>query len=186
MRQILRINWALQLLLIANGVSAQSGKYLNVDTTKYVVWSQERPISWSDYTQLDTEYANATALTAVTHSVRGGMSKGKPRFEVYVLFKKEDSWVTDTSDTALFAHEKLHFDIAEMYGRMLRKQIAAMGKRGVDDLSEYRKAIKYLLAKFKEKSFEYDEETKHGTLASEQRRWQTFVSSELQRLHEYM
>jgi len=186
MRQILRISWALQLLVVANEISAQSGKYLNVDTTKYIIWSEERPISWSDYTQLDTEYANATALTAVTHSIRGAISKGKPSFEVYVLFKKEDSWVTDTSDMALFAHEKLHFDIAEMYGRMLRKQIAVMGKKGVNDLAEYRKAIKYLLAKFKEKSFEYDEETNHGTLTTEQRRWQIFVSSELQRLHEYI
>lgn len=114
------------------------------------------------------------------------MSKGKPSFEVYVLFKKEDSWVTDISDTALLAHERLHFDIAEIYGRKIRKQIAAMGEKGVKDLSEYRKAIKYLLGKFKEKSFEYDEETRHGTDASEQRRWQIFVSSELQRLHEYM
>ncbi|OEK00747.1 hypothetical protein BFP97_04140 [Roseivirga sp. 4D4] len=186
MRQVLRVSWVLQLLIVANWVSAQSGKYLNVDTTKYIVWSEERPISWSDYKQLDTEYMDATALTAVIHSVRGGMSKGQPSFEVYVLFKKEDSWVTDTSDSTLFAHEKLHFDIAEVYGRMLRKQIAAMGKKGVDDLSEYRKAIKYLLSKFKEKSFEYDEETNHGTLISEQQRWQTFVSSELQRLHEYM
>lgn len=176
------------LFLILAGFSSygQKGKYLNVDTTKYIAWDEERPIQWADYPKLASERSNATALTAVTHSVRGGMSKGKPKFEVYVLFKREDSWTTDDTDMKLFSHEKLHFDIAEVYGRMIRKQIAAMGKQGVTDLGEYQKAIKYLLAKFKEKSFEYDTETNHGEVVSEQERWQLFVSSELQRLHEHM
>ncbi|MBO3697509.1 DUF922 domain-containing protein [Roseivirga sp. E12] len=186
MCKLLRLGLIFELVLLSNLVLAQNGKYLKVDTTKYIPWSEERPITWLDYERLDTEVMNASALTAVTHSIRGGMSKGKPSFEVYVLFKIEDSWTTTTTDSTLFAHEKLHFDIAEMYGRMLRKQIAAMGDKGVTDLAEYRKAIKYLLAKFNEKSFEYDDETNHGAVLKEQKRWQIFVSSELQRLHEYM
>ncbi len=166
-------------------VLAQGGKYLDVDTTKYIVWDEARPISWTDYPVLEG-YTNSVALTAVTHSVRGSISKGKPKFEVYVLFKIEDSWTSDTTDLTLFAHEKLHFDIAEMYGRMLRKQIEEMGKNGEKDLSKYRKAIKYLLAEFKRKSSEYDQETAHGAVQNERDRWQIFVSSELQRLHEYM
>jgi len=163
----------------------QKGKYLDVDTTKYIVWDEDRPITWDDYPILGEAFEFPQALTAVIHSVRGSISKGKPKFEVYVLFKREDSWTTDRIDAALFAHEKLHFDIAEMYGRMVRKQIAALGKQGVNDLAEYRKSIKYLLAEFKTKSFEYDEETNHGMTDDEQARWQNFVSSEMQRLHKY-
>lgn len=172
-------------LIWANASYGQKGKYLDVDTTKYIVWDEDRPITWDDYPILDEEVEFAQALTAVIHSVRGSMSKDKPKFEVYVLFKREDSWTTDRLDADLFAHEKLHFDIAEMYGRMVRKQIAAMGKQGVEDLAKYRKAIKYLLAEFKVKSFEYDEDTSHGMSENEQIRWQNYVSSELQRLHEY-
>ncbi len=173
------------IFALSQRVFAQGGKYLDVDTTKYIVWDEDRPITWSDYPVLEG-YSNAVALTAVTHSVRGSISKGKPKFEVYVLFKIEDSWTSDTTDLALFAHEKLHFDIAEMYGRMLRKQIEVMGENGEQDLAKYREAIKYLLAEFKRKSAEYDEETVHGAVQDEQERWQIFVSSELQRLHEYI
>lgn len=180
-----RIVWILAFFQGLICTNASFAQYLKVDTTKYVVWDEKRPITWADYPKLASERQGAQALTAVIHSVRGGMTKGKPKFEVYVLFKKKDSWTTNTSDMLLFAHEKLHFDMAEIYGRMVRKQIAAMGLQGVKDLSEYRKAIKYLLSEFKEKSYEYDRETGHGLSQIEQERWQAFVASELQRLNEY-
>lgn len=168
---------------------AQSGNYLHVDTTKYIIWDEDRPLTWDDYLEIgaksSTEFNDNNALTAVTHSVRGGIENGKPNFEVYVLFKIKDSWTTSRQDAQLFAHEKLHFDIAELYGRKLRKQIAAMGSQKVLDLSEYRRKIKFLLDEFKIKSIDYDGETGHGSLIEKQRVWQNFVSSELQRLHKY-
>lgn len=171
-----------QCLVWANTSYAQ---YLKVDTTKYIVWDEDRPITWSDYPILDNKAEFAQALTAVTHSVRGGMSKGKPKFEVYVLFKKKKSWTTDRTDMGLFEHEKLHFDIAEIYGRMLRKQIAAMAAQGVKDLAKYRKAIKYLLSEFKVKSSDYDMDTSHGMAPDNQEKWKMYASSEMQRLHKY-
>ena len=168
---------------------AQDGEYLEVDSTKYIVWDEDRPLTWDDYPVIGVDaspdFINNNALTAVTHSVRGGIVKGEPNFEVYVLFKIKDSWTTSREDPQLFAHEKLHFDIAELYGRKLRKQIAAMGGQKVMNLSEYRRKIKFLLDEFKIKSMDYDEETGHGSLLDKQIEWQNFVSSEMQRLHKY-
>lgn len=176
-------------LFSSHMVLAQAGNYLQVDTTKYIIWDENRPLTWDDYPEIGSnsspEFNDNNALTAVTHSVRGGIEKGKPNFEVYVLFKIKDSWTTSREDVQLFAHEKLHFDIAELYGRKLRKQIAALGSQKVLDLSEYRRKIKFLLDEFKIKSIDYDGETGHGSLIEKQREWQSFVSSELQRLHKY-
>lgn len=167
---------------------AQNGQFLKVDTTKYIIWNEGQPITWNDYTLLsDSESRSGSyALTAVTHSIRGGIENGKPNFQVFVLFKKEDSWTSDNTDMALFAHEKLHFDIAELYGRKLRKQIEAMGNQGETDLKVYRKRIKLLLNEFNRKSQEYDRETKHGESVSKQIEWKEFILFELNRLNEYM
>lgn len=188
MRQFFRVSWVLQLLLLSNLLLAQRGKFLKVDTTQYIEWNATRPLSWKDYLHRPTEnaFGDAFALTSVTHSVRGGISKGKPNFEVYVLFVREESWTSDSTDMALLAHEQLHFDIAELYARKLRKQIEAMGKQEVTDLKEYRKKIQYLLDQFKLKSSDYDEETVHGRIGEKQEEWRIFVSSEMQRLHTYM
>ncbi|OEK04813.1 DUF922 domain-containing protein [Roseivirga misakiensis] len=173
-------------LSVHQGIAQKTG-FLKVDTTRYIVWSDERPLTWSDYRLLksDTIDLGITALTAVTHSVRGGIEKGKPNFEVYVLFKKRRSWTTSRSDSLLFEHERLHFDLAELYGRKLRKQIAAMGSQNEKRLSAYRKKIKILLEEFKRKSALYDYETVHGEQQIKQAEWRNYVSYEMQRLHKY-
>ncbi|MFY0592179.1 DUF922 domain-containing protein [Roseivirga sp.] len=166
---------------------AQEGNFLKVDPKQYVVWDENRPLTWDDYllVKSDSIDLGVTALTAVTHSIRGGITKGKPNFQVYVLFKRRKSWTTTTDDDQLFEHERLHFDLAELYGRKLRKQIEAMGNQGITKLSEYRKSIKFLLSEFKRKSALYDRETFHGALSEKQLEWRNFVSSEMQRLHKY-
>ena len=173
-------------VLLTNFVQAQG--FLKVDTEKYIEWSDSLYLKWSDYQYRPNQTGKfkSNALTAVFHSVRGGVIKGKPEFQVKVLFVKEDSWTTDTLNIALLAHEKLHFDIAELYGRKIRKQIQAISKKGVSDMSEYRKYIRYFLNEFKKVSIIYDKETEHGNIPEEQARWFEFVSSELQRLHKYM
>ena len=189
MRQFSRMSWMIQLILLSNLLMGQRGRFLKVDTTQYIEWNTERTVSWTDYVYRPAERAfggGGFALTSVTHSVRGGISKGAPNFEVYVLFVKEQSWTSDSTDMALLAHEKLHFDIAELFARKLRKQIEVMGKEGVTDLKEYQKKIRYLLDQFKIKSSDYDKETVHGRIAEKQKEWQIYVSSEMQRLHKYM
>ena len=188
MHHWIKLGLFLKLLLVLHLGFAQKGKYLTVDTTKYIVWSEERPLTWRDYLKISSDSIDlgVTALTAVTHSIRGGITKGQPNFQVYVLFKKRNSWTTSRTDMQLFAHEKLHFDLAELYGRKLRKQIAAMGSQNVTKLSDYRKKIKILLDEFKRKSALYDRETFHGASPEKQLEWQNYVLQEMQRLHKYI
>ncbi len=175
------------LACLSSELFAQDKRFLDVDTTKYIAWNEGRPLTWDDYKLLeDSSEGDSYALTAVTHSIRGGIEGGKPNFQVYVLFKIKDSWTSNRSDTALFLHERLHFDIAELYGRKLRKQIATMGENGETNLSVYKRKIKLLLREFNRKSLDYDEETRHGTDSEKQKEWVEFVNHELLRLNEYM
>ena len=162
-------------------------QYLNVDTLSYMEWSDDLYLSWKDYQfkQRNHRDGNGMALTSVRHSVRGGIIDGEPKFEVKVLFVKEDSWTTDSTDIALLAHEKLHFDIAELYGRKIRKQIDDLFKRGERDLKIYNKYVKQLLGDFKRYSQNYDAKTQHGKDFDQQKKWFEDVFSELERLKIY-
>ena len=116
-------------------------QYLEVDTASYIEWTDELYLNWKDYRfkNKGKKEAGGMALTSVRHSVRGGIIEDTPRFEVKVLFVKADSWTTDSTDIALLAHEKLHFDIAELYGRKIRKQLDDLFERGERDLKIYNK-----------------------------------------------
>ncbi len=175
------------ILVFLLSLSPVHGQFLEVDRDKYIEWSDTLYLRWSDYVLRSVANKNqSSALTSVFHSVRGGMKNGQPNFQVKVLFVKEDSWTTDDQSLPLLAHEKLHFDLAELYGRKIRRQIALLGKDGTTDLAVYKRYIKYLLNEFKKVSTDYDKETRYGNLASQQEKWLNYVSNELKRLHEYM
>jgi hypothetical protein len=161
--------------------------FMVVDTTSYVEWKAERPLNWADFVFRDIRRGDqqSYALTSVIHSVRGDIKDGKPNFEVRVLFVKKDSWTTSSGNRALLAHEQLHFDLAELYGRKIRKQFVAMGAQGIETLGDYKKSVKVLLNEFKRKSVSYDKETKHGRIEEEQKEWERYVKAELERLNEY-
>ena len=162
-------------------------QYLKVDTTAYIEWSDDLFMSWKDYRFRGRRFSedSGMALTSVIHSVRGGIIGNEPRFEVKVLFVKKDSWTTDSTSITLLAHEKLHFDIAELYGRKIRKQIDELFQSGERDLKIYNQYVKQLLADFKRFSQNYDRETRHGKDFDEQKAWFEEVYSELDRLKLY-
>lgn len=168
-------------------VNEAKAQYLEVDTAAYIEWSEDLYMNWGDYRfrEYKKKDGSGMALTSVIHSVRGGIIKGEPKFEVKVLFVKKDSWTTDSTSIALLAHEKLHFDIAELYGRKIRKQINDLFERGERDLKIYNKYVKQLLADFKRYSHNYDSKTRHGRDYDEQKVWFDAVYSELDRLKLY-
>lgn len=168
-------------------VSEAKAQYLEVDTTAFIEWSEDLYMNWADYRfrNYSKDDGSGMALTSVMHSVRGGIIKGQPKFEVKVLFVKQDSWTTDSTSITLLAHEKLHFDIAELYARKIRKQIDQLFKDGERDLKVYNKYVKQLLGDFKRYSHNYDSKTRHGRNIDEQKVWFESVYSELERLKDY-
>lgn len=175
-------------MLMAFGFNSKvQAQYLKVDTTAYIEWADDLYMNWKDYRFRERRHSDDSgmALTSVIHSVRGGIIKDKPRFEVKVLFVKKDSWTTDSTSITLLAHEKLHFDIAELYGRKIRKQIDELFKQGERDLKIYNKYVKQLLGDFKRFSQNYDRETRHGKDFDQQKAWFDVVYSELDRLKVY-
>lgn len=182
-----RLLFTFALFISFGVVENAQAQYLDVDTASYIEWSNELYLNWNDYRfkNRGNKDGGGMALTSVRHSVRGGIINGEPRFEVKVLFVKEDSWTTDSTDIALLAHEKLHFDIAELYGRKIRKQIDDLFNRGEHNLKIYNKYVKQLLGDFQRFSRDYDSKTQHGKDFDQQKRWFEIVFSELDRLKVY-
>lgn len=152
-----------------------------------IEWQEASRLDWQDYELRNSKSDGESmfALTKVFHSVRGGMKAGKPNFQVKVLFVKKGSWTTTYANSRLLAHEQLHFDLAELYGRKLRSTIASLGRQEIQDLKIYKARIERLLDEFKSKSLSYDEETIHGRIPEKQQEWQAYVAHELNRLSKY-
>lgn len=156
----------------------------NTETEEETIeWEEGRPLGWDDYRlRVFKSNKGQLAITSVRHSVRGYLNEEIPDFEVKVLFIKDASWTTDKDDSALLAHEQLHFDIGELFRRKIVKRINGLRKQGEKQKAIYRYVIRKELSEFRIFSKSYDKATRHGNLKEEQEKWQRDVWEELKRL----
>ena len=105
-------------------------------------------------------------------------------YDVVAIFNRSKSWSRDHSPS-LLDHERLHFDIAELYARKIRKRIKELQRRGVNNIKTYNTAIHEVLLESNQADQQYDLETLHGALSKKQREWTEKVKEELGSLSRY-
>lgn len=162
-------------------VKAQGPRY---DPENFIEWNEFYNLRWDDFQGRRAEGRFGDAGTAVQIKAKPYLVKKKVKYDVYVLFDKKKSWSSDTSD-ALLAHERLHFDIAELYARKVRKKISEMSDEQVNDVKKYNAAIQVILDESNDADQQYDRETLHGAFRKEQAAWQKKIKDELLALEDF-
>lgn len=104
-----------------------------------------------------------------------------------VFFYPDLSWVKPGSkDPQLLAHEQLHLNISELYGRKLRKSMAEFIP---DPDSDIKKILERIYQKNesarRQMQEKYDRETAHGHKKEAQTKWEEFLRTELSKLKAY-
>lgn len=149
-----------------------------------LAWNQYYTLVWDDFQGSPDPDARGDAATAVQISARPYMVKKDIRYDVTAFFSRSKSWVRDGSGS-LLSHERLHFDIAELYARKIRKKIAEMKEQGINDIKSYNSAINALLQESNDVDRLYDAETLHGALPKRQAQWADRVKEGLAQLEPY-
>jgi len=147
-------------------------------------WNEFYRLSWSDFEGAPVEGTFGDAGTAVHIKAKPYYSGDALKYDVYAYFNRAKSWARDTS-ASLLAHEQLHFHIAELYARKIRKKIAALSAAGNNDIEVYNSAIRKILQESNEVDEQYDLETLHGALPKKQAAWEKKVHEELLLLKDY-
>jgi hypothetical protein len=99
-------------------------------------WTEGRRLSFEDFkgqpAQIDTSQQVRTSQNTITHrygtivtalDVLVRNENGKTTFTIRAAMDKKNSWIRIKEDTITLKHEQGHFDIAEIYARMLRRDI---------------------------------------------------------------
>ena len=170
------------LLTISNLLIAQ------YETDSIIYWDLNRKLQWSDF--LDSvpdagAASNMIAITPVEIITKGYWDKNMPNFKVMVYFMKYEAWTKDNSSSIILNHEQLHFDIAELYARKIRKRIYELREMNEKDIDVYGESIKTLLTQRNERNKLYDAETLHGVFENKQKEWNLQIAKELWELKQY-
>jgi len=113
-----------------------SFSFLNPD---YLEWSTERELTFADFkAKVPKNVAAGTAVNLSTViSYETQQAKGEvPKITILNLIDRNASWIK-VKKPEILAIQQIKFDYAELYARKIRKEMAAMNKKGIKDKQKY-------------------------------------------------
>jgi len=148
-------------------------------------WCEGQQLEWSDFKGRVPMSTNA-AQTAYEVGFDVNMVGNKFEFVVTCNFVPNKSWVRKKDANAhILRHEQLHFDIAEIYARKMRKELneADITVRNLQSKADriYEKNWNALTRMQRE----YDRETYHSINKKEQTEWDAKIMNLLKENLEY-
>jgi hypothetical protein len=91
------------------------------DSQDLIEWNEYYSLTWEDFQGTPDKQAIGDAGTAVQIKAKPFYVKDQVQYDVEALFNRKKSWSRGKSES-LLQHEQLHFDIAELYARKIRKK----------------------------------------------------------------
>jgi uncharacterized protein DUF922 len=88
----------------------------------FVDWSAKR-LDWDDFKASPVKNSDAAALTATHLGFSYSLSNNQVSYEIICRFDKTKSWGLVKTEWIL-KHEQGHFDIAEIFARKLKRELA--------------------------------------------------------------
>jgi hypothetical protein len=151
-------------------------------------WDEKRPLTWKDFKgkpEQDYPFHALTAGSMYYEYERMGDTKFK--FKLKMGFDPKKSWVKANEATdKLLVHEQIHFDIYELYARIMIKKIedskTLSGKNFSDKMKKVFNDTFEELVKFQRK---YDHETDHSKKEDKQKEWNEKIVKMLKEYQKY-
>lgn len=151
-------------------------------------WADNRKLSWQDFTGTvdPNRNANVQAVAKVGIDLTTRAENDTVWFEVQSSFIKNGSWTINRTSDYLLQHEQLHFDIAELHARKLRKRLGELRGLTFSNLRQKVHAIYQDLQKQHENFQQrYDAETNHSNNQRMQKVWNSKVEQLLLQWENY-
>jgi len=154
-----------------------------------IPWSASRPLTVADFMARPKPYEQLAALTST--DIKAGASCTNFVFTgtVQATFDPNSSWFRDPKNftPTLLRHEQMHFDITEVYARIMRQKLVVFQAR-VDCTKlqpAFNNLTKGVYAEWDREQNRYDQETNHGLNTVRQAYWEKQTQLKLAQLEAF-
>jgi len=156
-------------------------------STHLIHWSEHSRLTWHDFYDTSLVHSDRAALTSAGIRISYAQKTAtEVAVTVYSGMDPTKSWVDrDKKCDYILKHEQYHFNITEYWCRRLKKDIAA-AHLTTGNLKDRMAAVrKQDFAQLMEMQNNYDRETKHSQIHSEQHRWEKYVDGLMASVADY-
>jgi hypothetical protein len=169
-----------------NNISEKASRPSSKPNSDTLYWRDGIQLSWDDFKAKSTDTKGYAAYTftmiTLNYDVKISGQTFTPTFTVKCAFQKSKSWVnrkdTNSQTPEILAHEQLHFTIAEITARKLRRNLKAQ-----QYTKNYKKEINEIYTKTLDEGEKmqerYDKETNHSINKEAQKNWSYLIQSDL-------
>ncbi len=157
-----------------------------------ITWTSGRRLSWEDFKRVENGSNAQGDFNALSHC---GILAQTGRMHIWAsgkvfvnaVFYTNNSWVnSNRKDSQFLEHEQLHFDLAELYARKMRKAFNEAGMTGSNVVVMVDFVHRKYFKEYKERIEVYENETDYGHNYTKQRAWNQMIKEELDELHGYL
>lgn len=156
-----------------------------------ITWNKYRKLKITDFqARRSRSNKNTAATTASAFGFNITDKNGQITGNIFVKFYKEDSWWNPENENSrrkqiILKHEQLHFDICELFGRKLYREILKLKSKNHLNSRSLDRLHKRLEKEYHHYQDLYDKETDHSLNAEAQKKWNSKVDKELRSLDKY-
>lgn len=149
-----------------------------------IIWDKSYRLNYSDFLRKkkdSLDFANARASAGLIYNPMKIHNNHKYSYDYYVfsVFNRYKSFMVN-KNKAILEHEQLHFDIAELIARKLRKHISLK-----DRTKKYYKIANNYVDSLNTYNYKFDIETTYGNNIEQQKKWKEKIKLELDKLKKY-
>lgn len=171
--------------------------------TELIFWDPRRPLKFEDFTALERDtikvgnlgrFKGAQSELEFNFTTSQFSSNTVPEIQVFTAFDPNKSWMLLKTPITL-EHEQIHFNIAELYARKMRKSIDSLRKLNTVDFQHYKDQINTWKKKYDNYDILFDKDIDariyyvNGKFLSDknpkQKIWKEKVEKELKMLSDY-
>lgn len=155
-----------------------------------IAWNETLELQWTNFKDKPQYGTTAIAVTAsgilFQYSTKRSESELLDyKYDVKAHFYPEKSWyIREKVSKVTLDHERLHFDITELYARKLRQRITNTNfSNNINQVMD--KLHETINEELRTTQNKYDDETSHSQIEVKQKEWQKFIAFELEKLSQY-
>jgi hypothetical protein len=173
----------LTLLVTTNIIYSQPKELKN--TTE---WKENQPLNWDNFKgPIDRKSSFYAETSTGIHTFSELKNQNDLIVHVMAYFYPKKSWNNKKGiSDELLKHEQNHFDLSEVYARLLIKKLSSIESKNPNKIIQTVKSeSSKSFVELKKKQAEYDKDTNHSKLKDQQEQWNTKVKDMLLETNDY-
>lgn len=144
-----------------------------------ITWSPEYKLRWKDFLGKPKNDEKATAVSNIAISdYYKNQTDNRVFLDIKCEFNRYKSWVKkDQASDLILRHEQYHFNLGEVYSRILKKRVLELNSDKHVNKKQYDAVYEQLISDHWEMQNEYDDETDCSINENQQKKWEQKIDS---------